>query len=177
MECCAIAIDEGQRQAEGLVAGAKAGNFSAFEALYNRHAGRIYAICLRMTADPALAEELTQEAFVRAWSKLRTFRGQSGFYAWLRRLTVNVVISERRSRARKPADQIELEHSAPAAEPGSAIDLDAAIAKLPDRARAVFVLYDIEGYRHEEIAAMLDIAPGTSKAQLHRARKLLREAL
>jgi RNA polymerase sigma-70 factor (ECF subfamily) len=177
MECCAIAIEQGTQDLNDLVPKAQAGDFSAFEAIYRRDVGRTYALCLRMTADPTLAEELTQEAFVRAWSKLRTFRGDSGFSAWFRRLTINVVISDRRSRARKPADQIELEHLAPALEPGAAIDLESAISKLPAGARTIFVLHDVEGYRHDEIAGMLDIAPGTSKAQLHRARKLLREAL
>jgi RNA polymerase sigma-70 factor (ECF subfamily) len=175
MECCAIAITRGEREPNGFVSSAQEGDFSAFEALYKRDVGRTYALCLRMTADPALAEELTQVTFIRAWSKLRTFRGDSRFATWLRRLTINVVLADRRGR--KLAEQVETEHLAPALDPGAAIDLESAIAKLPAGARTIFVLHDIEGYRHEEIAGMLGVASGTSKAQLHRARRLLREAL
>jgi RNA polymerase sigma-70 factor (ECF subfamily) len=130
-----------------------------------------------MTADPALAEEFTQETFVRAWRKLRSFRGDSGFFAWIRRIAINVVLSDRRGRGRGPAEEVESEHLASALDPGAALDLESAIAKLPVGARTVFVLHDVEGYRHDEIAGMLGVAAGTSKAQLHRARKLLREAL
>jgi RNA polymerase sigma-70 factor (ECF subfamily) len=177
MECCAIAIAQGEREPNGLVSKAQAGDFSAFEALYRRDVGRTYALCLRMTADPALAEELTQETFIRAWRKLRSFRGASRFTTWLRRLAINVVLADRRGRGRKLAEQVESEHLAPALDPGAAIDLESAIAKLPVGARTIFVLHDVEGYRHDEIAGMLGVASGTSKTQLHRARKLLREAL
>ncbi len=177
MECCAIAIERGQRGPNDLVARARAGDLSAFEALYRRAAGRTYALCLRMTADPALAEELTQETFVRAWRKLRSFRGDCAFSAWLRRIAINVVLADRRGRGRTPAEEIESQHLAAALDPGAALDLESAIAKLPVGARTVFVLHDVEGYRHDEIAGMLGVAAGTSKTQLHRARKLLREAL
>jgi RNA polymerase sigma-70 factor (ECF subfamily) len=177
MECCAIAIDQRTEDLDDLVPKAQAGDFSAFEAIYKRDVGRTYALCLRMTADPALAEELTQETFIRAWSKLKSFRGDSAFRTWLRRLTINVVLADRRGRGRSLAEQVKSEQLAAALDPGAAIDLESAISKLPAGARAIFVLHDVEGYRHDEIAGMLDIAPGTSKAQLHRARKLLREAL
>jgi RNA polymerase sigma-70 factor (ECF subfamily) len=162
------------------VARARAGDLGAFEDLYRRHVRRVYATCLRMTADPALAEDHTQETFVRVWQKLHTFRGETGFPAWLGRVAVNVVISERRVGGRRARRERPLEAApAPLApEPrGAGPDLEQAIAALPERARDVFVLHDVEGYRHDEIAGLLDVKVGTSKSQLHRARKLLREAL
>jgi len=170
---------------------AQAGDQAAFEQLYRDHVGRVYALCLRMTADVGRAEELTQDVFLRAWTKLSTFRGDSAFSTWLHRLAVNVVLADRRSQGKrwallKGADELE-PYEAVAARDGRAqvgaprkgdrLDLDAAIATLPEGARTVFVLYEIEGYRHEEIAEATGTAVGTSKAQLHRARKLLREAL
>lgn len=183
MEVLAISNPANGPQADDLVLRAQSGDFSAFEGLYNRHLHGIYAICLRMTANPSRAEELTQETFVRAWEKLRQFRAEGGFGGWLRRLAVNVVLAERRASTRRQRRESQSEEAIPfpGVEPspdfGSAIDLEQAIRALPVRARHIFVLHDIEGHRHEEIARMLDIATGTSKAQLHRARKLLREAL
>lgn len=166
-----------------LVARARAGDVAAFEQLYRQNVGRAYALCLRMTADPALAEELTQEVFVRAWQKLKTFRGNSAFATWLHRIAVNVVLGERRTRSRRAAritttdDVAALDAPASPLTPGVRMDLEEALARLPEGARTVFVLHDVEGYRHHEIASMTGMAAGTSKAQLHRARRLLREAL
>jgi RNA polymerase sigma-70 factor (ECF subfamily) len=167
---------------DDVVRRARSGDFGAFEDLYHRYLRGIYALCVRMTANPSRAEELTQETFVRAWRKLDQFRGEGGFGAWLRRLALNLVLSERRSAARRghleiAADNVVAFPGAPARDHGSAIDLEQAIAVLPAGARRVFVLHDVEGYRHEEIAHLLGVATGTSKAQLHRARRLLREAL
>lgn len=166
----------------GLVRRAQGGDRGAFEALYRAAVGRVYALCLRMTGDRASAEELTQEAFVRAWRKLGTFRGEAAFTTWMHRLAVNVVLGARRSGARRP--EVSSEDEPAAAEPAApatagveAIDLERAIARLPHRARQVFVLHEVEGYRHDEIAAMAGMAVGTSKAHLNRARRLLREAL
>ncbi len=162
-----------------LVARARDGSVSAFEILYGQNVGRTYAVCLRLTGDPALAEELTQDAFVRAWEKLHSFRGDSAFSSWLHRLTLNVVYAELRRRARHEAFLAKVPPSdgiVPGA-PAARADLEQAIARLPDGARQAFVLHDVEGYRHEEIAEVAGIAVGTSKAQLHRARKLLREEL
>ena len=167
---------------------AQAGDQAAFEELYRAQVGRVYALCLRMTADPGRAEELAQDAFLRAWTKLSTFRGDAAFSTWLHRLTVNVVLADRRSAGKRWArlvgaddlEPYEAVTSRSAAEPaprGSSIDLEEAIAGLPEGARTVFVLYEIKGYRHEEIAAATGTAVGTSKAQLHRAKKLLRKAL
>jgi RNA polymerase sigma-70 factor (ECF subfamily) len=176
--------DEGRRAAERrLVRDAQGGDLSAFERLYRDNERRVFALCLRLSADAALAEELTQDVFVRAWRKLGSFRGDSAFSTWLHPLTVNVALSERRSRRRRDArivaveDPAGAERAPGAPRPEQGFDLERAILSLPPGARAVFVLHDVEGRTHEEIAAMLDLAPGTSKAQLSRARKLLREAL
>jgi RNA polymerase sigma-70 factor (ECF subfamily) len=170
-----IATDE-----TGLLRAATAGDRRAFEALYRRHVGRVYALCLRLTAESSTAEELTQEAFVRAWQQLAKFRGDSQFATWLHRLTVNVVYDhQRRARPwrRFWADSDTEDAEAPVFTPETTLDLDAAIRKLPARARTVFVLHDVEGWQHEEIAASTGTAIGTSKAHLHRARQLLREWL
>jgi RNA polymerase sigma-70 factor (ECF subfamily) len=161
---------------------AQQGDPGAFRALYELHVGRVYAVCLRLSGDLAEAEEHTQDVFVRAWERLSTFRGESAFSTWLHRLTINEVLQARRAAGRRSSrvalaeNAEELEHGAGRPGPPSP-DLERAIARLPDGARTVFVLHDIEGYRHEEIARLAGIAPGTSKAQLHRARRLLREAL
>jgi len=166
-----------------LVARAQGGDIGAFESLYRTHESRIYGLCLRMVADPARAEDLTQEAFIRAWQKLHSFRGRSAFSTWLYRLTVNVALADIRSRGRRQ-DEItatdELHAVAdpqPRKQPNTRIDLERAIAALPSQARLVFVLHDVEGYRHHEIGEIMGIAVGTSKAHLHRARRILREAL
>ena len=158
---------------------AQSGELAAFEELYRAHAGRVYALCRRLAGDEALAQALTQDAFVRAWERLGSFRGDAAFGTWLHRLTVNLVLHDRRTRLRR----VEREQGSTLAydEPGerveAGVDLERAIAGLPDRARAVFVLHEIEGYQHDEIAGMLGVAVGTCKAQLHRARQLLRRAL
>jgi RNA polymerase sigma-70 factor (ECF subfamily) len=177
-------IHDDRRAAEWrLVQDAQAGDLAAFERLYRENERRVFALCMRLSSDPALAEELTQEVFVRAWRKLGSFRGQSSFSSWLYPVTVNVALSERRSRRRRlarivPTDDLTtLEPPTPAPTPEAGFDLEKAMASLPPGARQVFVLHDVEGRTHEEIAALLGLAPGTSKAQLHRARRLLREVL
>jgi len=167
-----------------LAAQAAAGDRRAFERLYRSHVNRVFAVCARMVHDRTHAEELTQDVFVRAWDKLSLFRGDSAFGTWLHRLAVNVVLNARKSDGRKHArfeddgDAIDqLPQGSSASIPGASIDLEAAIALLPPGARKIFVLHDVEGYKHEEIAGMLGITAGGSKAQLHRARHLLREAL
>jgi len=179
-----------EREAEGgattissLIRRAQNGDRAAFEQIYRENVGRVYAICLRMLANSTRAQELTQDAFVRAWEMIGTFRGESAFSSWLYRLAVNVVLADLRSKKRRTArvmitdDLSVYDKTSHTANPGSAIDLERAIALLPERARAVFVLHDIEGYQHGEIAEITGVAEGTSKAQLHRARKLLRKAL
>lgn len=170
-----------------LVARARAGEVAAFETLYRANAGRIYALCLRLTGDAAVAEECTQEAFITAWEKLDGFRGDSAFGSWLYRIAVNAVMGwfrkqGRRDRHVRPVEDDEWERLGDSLaetghDTGTRMDLEAAIATLPEGARTVFVLHDVEGHRHEEISALTGIAVGTSKAQLHRARRLLRERL
>jgi RNA polymerase sigma-70 factor (ECF subfamily) len=166
-----------------LVSQAKSGDTRAFEALYRAHCGRVHALCLRMTRNTTEAEDLTQEAFVRAWRKLESFRGDSAFGTWLHRLTVNLVLTNRRNHTRRAERVTTTDDLAPFERvretpgPGLGMDIERAIAQLPEGARNVFVLHDVEGYRHHEIAGMLGIAVGTTKAQLHRARRILRKAL
>jgi RNA polymerase sigma-70 factor (ECF subfamily) len=162
---------------------AQSGDEGAFQRLYQEHSGRVYALCLRLSGDAVRAGELTQDVFVRLWEKLPTFRGESLFSSWLHRLAVNVVLTGRRTdwrrenRVRVVDDPDALGAVALSAPPGLKLDLEQAIAALPPGARTVFVLHDIEGYEHQEIATLAGIAPGTSKAHLFRARRLLREVL
>jgi RNA polymerase sigma-70 factor (ECF subfamily) len=161
---------------------AQQGDTAAFRTLYEAHVGRVFAVCLRIAGDRAEAEEHTQDVFVRVWERLASFRGDSAFSTWLHRLAVNEVLQARRTAGRRSsrvqlADAPErLEgHPRPPRTPNP--DLERAVAELPEGARTVFVLHDIEGFQHDEIARLTGIAEGTSKAQLHRARRLLREAL
>lgn len=158
------------------------GDHAAFERLYRDHVGRIYALCVRMV-DEQSAEDLTQEVFIRAWRKLGSFKGQAQFGTWLHRLAVNHVLSRRETQRKREARQAGGESflgrvmAPPRRSSGHALDLEQAIGRLPDRAREVFVLYDVEGYSHDEIAHSLGVSVGTSKSQLHRARMLMREHL
>ncbi len=171
------------REDTDLVSLAQAGHVEAFERLYRENVGRVHAVCLRMTRDATQAEDLTQEAFIRAWRKLKSFRGDSAFSTWMHRLTVNLVLTHLRSEGRRASRVTITEDLESVDKTGvqptmrERMDLEAAIAQLPDGARRVFVLYEIEGYRHDEIADMMGIASGTTKAQLHRARRMLREVL
>jgi RNA polymerase sigma-70 factor (ECF subfamily) len=164
------------------IAAAAAGDRRAFERLYRTHGPRVFALCLRMTADRVLAEELVQDVFVKAWQKLDTFRGDAAFGTWLHRVAVNIVLSRRkqdgvhRGRTSDHEDSLDAAPAQPVSV-GDRLDLEAAIAALPAGARRIFVLHDVEGYTHEEIGDLLGITSGGSKAQLHRARMLLREAL
>jgi RNA polymerase sigma-70 factor, ECF subfamily len=176
-------LDERCTEEWSLISRAREGDRSAFEALYRQHVGRIYALCLRLGGEVARAEDLTQEVFVRAWQKLAQFRGESAFSTWLHPLAVNVALMERRSRRSRDAhafltdDVAAFERPTAGFDPAGGMDIERAVALLPPGARAVFVLHDVEGYRHEEIAEMTGVTVGTSKAQLHRARRILRERL
>lgn len=160
---------------------AQSGDPDAFEAVYRAHAGRVYALCLRMSGDPAEARELLQDVFVHAWEKLGTWRGKAAFGTWLHRLAVNVILMKWRERGRRGADDEggDAVDRLPArlAQAESRLDLEAAVAALPPGCRQVLVLHDIEGYEHAEIGKLMGIAEGTSKAHLFRARRLLREVL
>jgi RNA polymerase sigma-70 factor (ECF subfamily) len=165
---------------------AASGDRRAFERLYRQNVTRVYSVCVRMVADRNRAEELTQDVFVRAWDKLHLFRGESSFSTWLHRLAVNLVLNARKADGRMRAKFEEsddesgldaLPTRSSGVGPADMLDIEAAIAKLPPGARRVFVLHDIEGFKHEEIAEQLGVTTGATKAQLHRARLLLREAL
>ncbi|WP_460456953.1 RNA polymerase sigma factor [Arenimonas alkanexedens] len=171
-------------QDHALVRAAGGGDVRAFEQLYRQHSRRIYAVLWRLCGHEARAEDLLQEAFVRAWQALPAFRFESAFSTWLHRLAVNTALMELRSRRGAQAledDDAALPYQASEDSAGQrtalGLDLERAVATLPPRARAVLVLYDIEGWKHEEIAAELGMAVGSSKAQLHRARGLLRARL
>ena len=166
------------------VALAAGGDRQAFERLYRTHANRVYSICARMSGDRVRGEELTQDVFVRTWEKLPQFRGESAFSTWLHRLAVNVVLNARKTEGKQDSrtedsdvEDDRRDEMSRAPLHIERMDLKDAISKLPEGARKVFVLHDIEGYKHEEIGEMMGITSGGSKAQLHRARLLLREAL
>lgn len=170
---------------DDAVARSKKGDVAAFERLYRTHVGRTHALVRRLAGRErsGKVDELVQDVFVRAYEKLHTFRGESAFSTWLYRLAVNVVIEAKRAEIRREARSAGEEALADLPErsggraPAAALDLERAIASLPDGARTVLVLYDVEGYTHDEIALLLEVTPGTSKSQLHRARRLMREAL
>lgn len=164
-----------------LVRRSLTGDEAAFEGLYRRHVGRIHSLVRRMTS-PDRADEVTQDVFVRAWRKLASFRGESAFGTWLHRLAVNVALTDRRRERSRNGwlhgdDEVLQFIGTTTAHPGVSLDLESAIARLPVGARQVFVLHDIEGWKHEEIANRLGVAPGTSKSQLSRARQALRRML
>jgi RNA polymerase sigma factor (sigma-70 family) len=160
-----------------LAAHACRGDVAAFEQLYRRHAARVHALCLRLAGDPALAEDLVQESFVKAWHGLPDFRRESAFGTWLHRIATNVALSALRRRSMLLEDaSSDVEAPAPfetANAVSEQLDLERAIACLPPRARAVLVLHDIEGLQHAEIGERMNIAEGTSRALLHQARKAL----
>ena len=161
----------------------QAGNPAAFEALYREHVGQVYAICLRLSGDDQVAGELTQDVFVRAWHGLATFRSDSSFATWLHRIAYNAAKdhhrtgSRRRARSASVEELDELPARAPEVEKEDHIDLERAIAMLPERARDALILHDIHGYRCREVAEMTGTAVGTIQVHLHRARKLLKELL
>jgi len=174
-----------------LIARAQRGEEQAFEAIYNAHKRRVYYLCLRMIGNTAEAEELTQEAFMQVFRKIQTFRGDSSFSTWLHRVSVNVVLMKLRKKTPNeiPIDSEDenQEFSAPPKEFGAPdltltglvdrVTLDRAVAKLPPGCRQVFLLHDVMGCEHNEIAAMLDYSVGNSKSQLHKARMRLRKLL
>jgi RNA polymerase sigma-70 factor (ECF subfamily) len=164
------------------IALARGGDTAAFERLYRANVGRVYALCLRLVANAPRAEQLTQDAFVRAWEKLGSFRGEAPFGAWLRQLALHVVFADKRATARRLArvapDDEQVERAAGTTRnPAERLDMERAIAVLPEGARTVFVLHDVEGYGHDEIGKLLGIAEGTSKAHLFKARARLKEVL
>ena len=173
-----------ERSESELVARARAGDLDAFEAIYRGYSGGVYALCLRLSAGvQSDATELLQDVFVRAWRGMGSFRGDSALKSWLHRLAVNAMLERARGNSRRLARVIPINEDesfdAPATieDPDLRMDLESAIARLPEGARIAFVLHDIEGYQHQEIAAQLGVATGTIKAQVHRAHKLLMKTL
>jgi len=168
---------------EELIMQAKAGSHAAFEALYRMHLGHVYGICMRILTDRSKAEEMTQKIFIHAWMKLQSFRGESRFSSWLYRLSVNMILDQLKLVGWKNDSEIRNEQTkftgALSFEPSHnlRLDLNNAIDSLPRQARIIFVMHDIAGYTHEEIAEAMKLSPGTCKAQLSRARKILREVL
>lgn len=162
------------------VARAADGDERAFERLYRRHVPRIHSLARRMIG-PDEADAVTQRVFVRAWRKLDQYRGEAAFGTWLYQVAISVILSRRRTLGRRRAREAgpgPLESmSGRRSRPGLSVDLESAMEELPEGARQVFVLHDVEGYKHREIAEMLEVTEGTSKSQLHRARMILREEL
>jgi RNA polymerase sigma-70 factor (ECF subfamily) len=166
---------------DDCIARAQRSDAGAFESLYRMHIDKVYGLCLRMTGNVAEAEDCAQDAFIQAWNKLDKFRGDSTFATWLHRIAVNSVLGRMR-KSQRERDRIQIateESTSPASvgDTGELRDLSDAVDRLPEGARHIFVLYAIYGYSHEEASGMLGIAPGTSKAQLHRARRLLAQQL
>jgi RNA polymerase sigma-70 factor (ECF subfamily) len=161
---------------------AAGGDVAAFERLYRRHVDRVHSLVSRML-DPDMADEVTQDVFVRVWGKLGTFRGESTFGTWLHRVTVNLVLGRRkklgirRERYHPNAEAVLDRTSAAETRTAMGAEFEAGMRRLPPRARDVFVLHDVEGFKHREIAELLGVTAGTTKAQLHRARMLMREYL
>jgi len=182
---------QGDRLSEAeAIERAKQGDEKAFEALYHLHKRRVYSLCLRMTANTAAAEDLTQEAFLQLFRKIGTFRGESAFSTWLHRMAVNVVLMQLRKKGLPLVsleETMETEEESPKKEPGAEdvrlagslnrLQLEQAIGDLPPGYRMVFLLHDVEGYEHNEIAEMVGCSIGNSKSQLHKARMKLRELL
>lgn len=174
-------------QEQEWITQAKMGSQTAFHKLYEKHHRQIYALCWRMLADKDSAEDVCQEVFVVLWQKINNFRGESKFSTWLHSVASNVVLGHLRKqknwlqRVFSIEDQVKHalpeEAAVPLDDSSGLEELDKHIAKLPERARLVFVLFAVEGYRHEEIAKMLNMAVGSSKSQYHRAKALLKESL
>src|SRR6267378_2714539 len=171
---------------------AQQGDDAAFEIIYQMHSRRVYALCLRMVGDPVEAEDLTQEAFLQLFRKIHTFRGESAFSSWMHRLTANIVLMRFRKKRPVPVSREEMtrpddEKDRPTFEIGvpdlrltglfDRINLHAALEQLPQGYKSMFLLHDVHGYEHNEIACMLGCSVGNSKSQLHKARKRLRELL
>ena len=177
----------GSEDTAALVAQAARGDVGAFEKLYQRTAGRVFAVCVRMTGDPQRARELAHDAFVRAWERLSTYRGEAAFETWIHRIAVNVVLGAARTEQRREkrmvpssdeaANEADVRFGAAGPDVEMRVDLERAIAALPARAREVFVLHDVEGYRHDEIADRLELQASSVRAQLHRARRLMMRML
>lgn len=177
----AVAMKPTADEESAWIRRAQRGDARAFESLYRMHVDRVYGLCLRMTGNRSEAEDCLQEAFIQAWNQLERFRGESAFGTWLHRIAVNAVLGRMR-KSKREQDRIQAAQEvapspASVADTGELRDLSDAVDRLPEGARHVFVLSGVYGYSHEEASEMLGIAVGTSKAQLHRARRLLAQQL
>ncbi|MDQ3134685.1 MAG: RNA polymerase sigma factor [Acidobacteriota bacterium] len=182
-----VEVETGEPTDLDLAQQSAAGDVSAFETLYRRHFRRVYLLCLRMLGNPAEAEDLTQETFTHLYNKIGSFRGDSAFTTWLHRLTVNQVLMHFRRRKSRPEfttfdGETPIQIVRGTENPGKMpivdrLVLEDAISKLPPGYRSIFVLHDVEGHEHGEIAQMLGISEGTSKSQLHKARLKIRNLI
>jgi RNA polymerase sigma-70 factor, ECF subfamily len=175
-------VADGTGNIDDVVRRAQQGDVDAFESIYRSHAPAVFALCRRMAGEEREARDLVQDIFVRAWERLTTFRGQSSLATWLHRLGTNVVLERMRATKRDAmrlmdGDDESLAVRAEEPRMDARMDIDSALATLPNGARTVFVLHDIEGYSHDEIAQLTGIAPGTARAQLWRARRALMKVL
>lgn len=178
-------IESENREVFSLIRQAKDGSEAAFKQLYESHVDRIYSVCLRYSQDADTADELTQEVFIKAWEKLDSFQFGSRFSSWLYSIATNQFLMLKRSEKRSSEKvsqygEIQLRDNPlfkPSVSHEYSIDVENALARLPEQARITFILHDIEGYKHHEISEIMNIEVGTSKAHLHRARKMLREEL
>lgn len=178
-----VRIEPSRAHEAELILAARGGDVRAFERLYRAHSGKVMGLCLRMTRRRDVAEDCVQQTFIQAWRKLDAFEGRSGFGTWLHRIAVNQVLArsrshETRDEADEDATTVHLATAgAHADDVGDMMDLERALAALPEGARHVVVLQTVYGYSHEEVAAMLGVAVGTCKAQLHRGRRQLRKLM
>lgn len=173
------ADDNDHKDESSLIAQSKAGDKDAFKALYNMHVDKVYGLCWRLCADKSQAEDATQEVFIQLWTKIANFKGDSQFSTWLHSVASNITISYIRKQKSWWQKMVNIENSQQMYKEAESdlfdTELEKWIFRLPERARIVFVMHAIEGYRHEQIADTLDIALGTSKAQFHRAKQLIEE--
>lgn len=163
-----------------VISECKTGSTAAFKSLYDKYSGRVYAFALRMCGSNDTADDLTQETFIKVWESIGSFNGESAFYSWLHRICINCFLMKLRSDKNYEKKISEsYNNSLLISYSGSdeSLDLEKAIQKLSPQTKLIFILFDVEGYKHKEISKMLNIEEGTSKAHLHKARKILREEL
>ncbi len=167
-----------------LINACKSGDPLAFKSLYEKYSGRVYALALRMCCNNDIADDLTQEVFIKVWESISSFKGDSAFYSWLHRICINCFLMKLRTDKnyeKKIGDSFNNSEGnvlmLAYTKDDFSLDMEKAIQKLPSQAKLIFILFEIEGYKHKEISQMLNIEEGTSKAHLHRARKILRENL
>lgn len=171
-----------------LINECKTGDSTAFKSLYDKYSGRVYSLALRMCGNNDIADDLTQEVFIKVWESISSFKGESAFYSWLHRICINTFLMKLRSDKNYEKKISESFNNSGGNLEGNSLmiaytkddfslDMEKAIQKLPSQAKLIFILFEIEGYKHKEISQMLNIEEGTSKAHLHKARKILREEL